>query len=270
MIKSFYKIIVFSLIGAMAISCSSYEKLLKSSDNEKKYEMALKYYEKKDYFRSIQLLDELTTVFRGTDKAEKVYYYYAYSYYGQENYLMANYNFKLFAKTFPSSDKAEEALYMCAYCYYMDSPEYSLDATSTYKAINELQLFINTYPKSTRVAECNKLIDDLRAKLELKSYENAQLYFQTKEYKAAIVCFNNLIKDFPDTKYREEVLFLIFKSAYYFESNSVDSKKAERIKSAVSAYKEFVSKYPQSAYIKEANSMYSNLEQEITKLNIII
>ena len=270
MVKSVYKIIIFFAIAIMAFACSPYEKLLKSNDNEKKFEMAMKYYEKKDYFRSIQLFDELTTVFRGTDKAEKVFYYYAYSYYGQENYLMANYNFKLFATTFPTSDKAEEASYMSAYCYYLDSPEYSLDPTYTYKAINELQLFVNSHPKSERVAECNKLIDNLRGKLELKAYENAKLYFQTQEFKASIVCFNNLIKDFPDTKYREEAMFLIFKASYNFSIKSIDSKKTERIKSAVSSYKEFSAKYPQSAFIKEANSLYESLEKEIKKLNIII
>lgn len=254
----------------MAISCSPYEKLLKSNDHQKKYDEALKYYEKKDYFRTIQLLDELTAVFRGTDKAEKVYYYYAYSYYGQENYLMANYHFKVFVKTFPTSDKVEECAFMCAYCYFMDSPDYSLDASSTYKAIDELQLFINTYPKSTRVAECNKLIDELRAKLEKKSYENAKLYFQTKEYKASIVAFNNVIKDFPDTKYREEVMFLIFKASYLYADNSIDSKKAERIKASVNAYKDFSAKFPQSSFASEANSLYGNLEKEIKKLNIII
>ena len=43
--------------------------------------------------------------------------------------------------------------------YYLDSPDFTLDQDNTYKAIESLQLFINMYPKSERVSECNQLID---------------------------------------------------------------------------------------------------------------
>ena len=67
------KILLFTLFTYVLASCSSYDKLLKSSDNELKYEMAVKYYEQKDYFRALQLFDELVPVYRGTAKAEKIY-----------------------------------------------------------------------------------------------------------------------------------------------------------------------------------------------------
>ena len=78
---------------------------------------------------------------------------------------------------------------MTAYCYYLDSPDLTLDQASTYKAIENLQLFINLYPKSERVNECNQLIDKLRNKLETKSFLNAKLYFKIGDYKAAIFAF---------------------------------------------------------------------------------
>lgn len=264
------KVLLFSMAIYMLASCSSYDKLLKSSDNQKKYDMALKYYEKKDYFRSLQLFDELVPVYRGTDKAEKIYYLYAYSYFGQENYLAATYHFKNFVATFPRSEHVEEAHYMSAYCYYMDSPEYNLDATNTIKAISELQSFINAYPKSTRVADCNKLIDELRAKLEMKAFENARLYYKTEEYKAAITSFNNVLKDYPDTKYREEAMALAFKASYHLAIKSVENKKDERLKAASAMYKDFVAKYPESKYMSELNSMYSVIEKEIKQRNITI
>ncbi|MFA6923156.1 MAG: outer membrane protein assembly factor BamD [Bacteroidales bacterium] len=248
-------------------SCSKYNKLLKGNDNEKKFEAAEKYYKQEDFYKAQQLLEDLLTYFRGTEKAEKVYYYYAYCYYGQQDYVMASYHFKNFAMTFPQSSKAEECLFMSAYCYYFDSPIYSLDQTNTYKAINELQLFVNKYPKSSKVEECNRIIDELRHKLELKAFEIAKLYLKTEEYKAAIVAFDNVIKDFPDTKFREEIIFLTLKANYFYAKNSIENKKQERLKLTVAAYKQYTSKYPQGIYIKEVEAIYQNVLKEIKNKN---
>src|SRR4051812_18636892 len=96
--------------------------------------------------------------------------------YKLKDYLAAPYHFNEFATSYPSDPRAEEARFLTAYCYYLDAPVYSLDQESTYKCIDKLQLFINLYPKSDRVAEASKLIQDLRDRLELKSYSNAKLY----------------------------------------------------------------------------------------------
>ena len=264
------KILLFTLFTYVLASCSSYDKLLKSSDNEMKYEMAVKYYEQKDYFRALQLFDELVPVYRGTAKAEKIYYLYAYSYYGQENYLAATYHFKSFVNTYPRSEHVEEAAYMAAYCYFLDSPEYNLDATNTVKAISELQSFINTYPKSNRVLECNRLIDLLRSKLETKAFENAKLYYNTEEFNAEVTSFNILLKDYPDTKYKEEAMYLSFTASYKLALKSVEKKKNIRLKTAMQSYSDFMSKYPESKYKTEVLSMFSSLEREIKKRNLII
>ena len=201
------------LISSIALtSCNKYQKLLKSADNEVKYEAAIDYYEKGDYYRALQLFDPLIAVFRGTKKAETLYYYYAYCYYEQQDYILASYYFKRFVKTFPNSDKTEECVYLSAYCTYLDSPRYNLDQTNTYEAIKDLQLFINMYPDSKRIAECNELMDKLWDKLETKAFAIAKLYYKMGDYKASIFSFENIIKDFPDTQYKEEILFYIIKS----------------------------------------------------------
>lgn len=268
MIKKIRHIFLGVSLLVLISSCSQYEKLLKSTDHEKKYAAALEYYKKKDYYRTLQLLDEVMPVYRGTEKSEQVYYHYAYSYYGQESYLMASYHFKNFSKTFPRSKYAEECSFMSAYCFYLDSPVYSLDQENTHKAISELQSYINEYPQSTRIDSCNKLIDQLRVKLEDKSFESAKLYFNTGEYKAAIVAFNNTLKDFPNTKYRELATYYIFESSFRLAMNSIEDKKNERLKSAYSAYNDFVERFPESKLRKQADGFKGTLKKEIEKRKI--
>ena len=168
---------------------------------------------------------------------------------------------------YPRSKYAEECRYMNAYCYYLESPEYSLDQDNTYKAIEAMQLFINMYPKSERVQECNTIIDRLRDKLETKSYKNAVLYYNIGDYKAAIFAFRNSINDFPDSRYREEMEFLTLKSSFLYAKMSIDEKKSERFLESRDYYQTFVDSYANSKYLKEAQEIYKNINIELESLN---
>ena len=59
--------------------CSKYQKILKGKDFDLKYETAVSLFENEKYERALPLFEELVPLFRGTDRAEKVYYYYCYS-----------------------------------------------------------------------------------------------------------------------------------------------------------------------------------------------
>jgi outer membrane protein assembly factor BamD len=259
---SIYLILLLSLNACK----SEYQKVLKGNDLPKKYEMAKKYYNDKDYFRALTLLDELVNVYRGSEEAESIYYYFAYCHYGLKDLITARFHFKNFAETYPRSKYAEECRYMTAYCYYLDSPDFTLDQDNTYKAIESLQLFINMYPKSERVNECNLLIDRLRDKLEAKSYNNAKLYYNIGDYKSAIFAFRNASLDFPDNKYREEMQFLTIKSSYLYAKRSIDSKKSERFLETIDYYQNFVDSYTASKYLKEAQDIYNDSIIEVEKL----
>ena len=247
--------ILLLLILAFA-ACSKYQKVLKSNDVNYKYDMAIKYYEEDDYLRAYPIFEEIIPLLRGTDKAEVAMYYYSYCNYYLADYYLAGYNFKKFHKTYPNSKHAEECLFMTAYCDYINSPIFSLDQTNTKNAINQMQFFVNTYPSSELVDSCNTLIDELRAKLELKTYQNAKLYFKTQNYKAAIIALNNTLKDYPTTENAEEINFMILKSKYMLAINSVPSKKEDRLEDAIDNYYSFVDSYSSSKHIKECEQMY--------------
>lgn len=231
---------------------------MRSADYEKKYEQAVKYYEKEDYARSQPLFEELRTVFRGTDKAENTWYYYAKSSFGLDEYTLAGYLFKEFNRQFPISTKQAECQFMAAYCFYLLSPEVKLDQSDTETAISELQYFVEKYPNSDKREEAEKYIDHLREKLENKAYDNAMLYFTISDYKAAIVALKNVLIDFPDTKHREEILFTIVKSSYYLAENSIIKIQKERYKNTIDAYYIFVDNFSDSKKIKEAEKYYNN------------
>jgi outer membrane protein assembly factor BamD len=249
------------------ITLGKFNKLVKSSDMEAKYTAAVKYFKDEDYTKALTLFEELMSVYRGTEKGEEVHYYYAYCNYNLEDYILAGYQFRNFAKNYPNSVHTEECAFMNAYCFYINSPEYSLDQIDTKLAIKEFQRFTNQYPKSTRIAQCNDLLDKLRGKLERKTYENAVLYYNMSDYKAAITAMGNYLKDFPDTKHTEEVNYKIIRSHYLLALNSIESKKQERFKAACDAYLKFVDAFPKSTYLKEAETVYTSALKSLEKYN---
>lgn len=249
---------------------SKFEKLRASNDTAKKYREAVRLYEKKDYSKALGLFDDLVTKYRGTAEAEDLSYYFAYTHYKLRDYTTARYHFKTFADTYASSPKAEECRFMAAYCFYLESPIFSLDQENTIKAIEALQLFINLHPKGERVAEASKLIANLREKLETKSYANARLFLDIGDYKSAVIAFRNSAREFPDTKYAEEMEFLTVKAQALYAGASFELKQEERYNEAIQLYAEFVQNYPSSKYLKEAEAIKKNSEKAIIDVRKLI
>jgi len=249
---------------------SKFEKLRASNDTAKKYREAVRLYEKKDYSKALGLFDDLVTKYRGTAEAEDLSYYFAYTHYKLRDYTTARYHFKTFADTYASSPKAEECRFMAAYCFYLESPIFSLDQENTIKAIEALQLFINLHPKGERVAEASKLISNLREKLETKSYANAKLFLDIGDYKSAVIAFRNSAREFPDTKYAEEMEFLTVKAQALYAGASFELKQEERYNEAIQLYAEFVQNYPSSKYLKEAEDIKKRSEKGIIDVRKLI
>ncbi len=256
-------------IGVLIVSlsaCSKYQKVLKSTDLDYKYKMANSYYDEGKYLKALPIYEELIAIYRGTSKAEDIYYRYAFCEYYLGDLILANYRFENFSRTYPNSKYLEECDYMAAYCSYLTSPRYSLDQTSTYEAIDELNLFIQRYPESPRVDSCSALLDDLRIKLEKKSFENSKLYFKTQYYQSAIVAFNNTLNDFPDTDYKEEILYYLLRAHYKLAANSVELKKQERFENTIKAYIKFADSFPESPNMKKAEDLYEVAQMELKKI----
>lgn len=262
---SLYSILVVLLVGFGA--CNSYSKLLKSTDMEKKYTAAIQYYNKKDYYKAGQLFDELLIAFKGDSRFQEIYFYYAYCKYGNDELIMASYHFKNYYESFPTSDKAEEALYMHVHCDYLETYPHYLDPTITRMAMDNIQLFINIYPLSTHVPQCNKYMDELRGRLRKKSLESAKLYYKMQDYQAAILAFNNTIKDYPELENKDEIEALLVKCQYLLAVNSSDAKKAERYKEVKSMMQDFEQRYTRDN--RHFPEVYSYYAKSIAGLNAL-
>ena len=248
-------------------SCSEYQKALKSEDIAVKFVAASKMYEAKKYSKAIRLFDQIAPAYKGKPQAERMFYMYAQSLYKTEQYYLAGYQFESFVSSYPKSEKVEESAFLGAKCFSELSPVYSLDQTDTYKAIDKLQNFIDTYSESVNLSEANNLVKKLREKLEKKAYENAKIYYNIANYKAAMVAFDNFMINFPGTPYKEKALYFKFDSAYNLAINSVNFKMEERLIQAKAAYTGFVKYYNNSEYKPKADEMLARIENDLKQFS---
>lgn len=261
------KIFSFLLISVFFVSCSQYQKALKSDDIAVKTEAANKMYEAGKYIKAIRLYEQIAPAYKGKPSAERMFFFYSSSLYKSKQYYLAGYQFENFAATYPKSDKREEASFLAAECFYRLSPVYSLDQTDTQKALDKLQRFIDTYPNSERLTMANAYVKELREKQEKKAFEIAKQYNTISDFKGALKALENFISDYPGTPYKEEALFYRFDSAFKLAINSVDYKKQERLVYAKTTYSNLVKFNNNTEFKEKADKMLAEINQELQQFS---
>lgn len=250
------------LLGAASVltGCGEYVKVQKSNDYNYKFEYAKRAFAEKKYQQAATLLKDCITVFKGSDKAEESLYLLAMSCFENKDYISSGAYFQKYYERYPKGKYTEPARYYCGYGYYLDSPDPQLDQTYTLKAIEELQAFLDYFPRSEKVPQAQNAIFELQDKLTLKQLQNAQLYYNLgnymgNNYESAIIVAKNAIKDYPYSKYKEDLELLVLKAKFQEADNSVDERKADRFRDVVDEYYSFINNYPDSPNRKEAENI---------------
>ena len=256
----FKKLLLLLAVVFLMSSCGEYQRVQKSNDYDYKFEYAKNAFEQKKYVQAATLLKDCITVFKGSDKAEESLFLLARSHYENKDYPTAAVYFKSYYSRYPKGKYAEAARFYCGYGYYLDSPEPQLDQSGTIEAIEELQAFLDYFPRSEKVSIAQNAIFELQDKLTLKQLQNAQLYYNLgnymgNNYESAVIVAKNAIKDYPYSKYKEALEFLILKARYQEAANSIEERKADRFRDVIDEYYSFINNFPDSANRDEADDI---------------
>ncbi len=261
-------------------SCGEYNRILKSTDYEYKYEAAKSYFGRGQNNKAANLLEELITILKGTDRAEESLYMLCMAYYNQGDYVTASHYFTTYYNTYPHGTYTELARYHSGKALYLDTPEPRLDQTSTYSAIQELQMFLEYFPTSDLRDEAQQLIYELQDKLVQKDYMAAKLYYDLgsytgngtytttgNNYLACIVTAQNALKDYPYTQLREDLSILVLRAKYDMAKESVADKIEERMRETIDEYYSFKNEFPESKYLKEIDNIFKDASRYVQEIN---
>ena len=260
--------LLLPLLLALALTAckSEFEAIRTSGDPERILQQANAYYEIGEYQRAQSLYELSIAPYRGRSEAEQIAFNYAYTYYYTGQYVLAGYYFKNFANTYGGSSLKEEADFMAAFSNYELSPVFRLDQSYSEDAIELFEEFANRYPNSERVREANRLIDEMRAKMETKDFESAKLYMDLQRYESALQSFRNVLAEYPETKRAEEIRYLMARSQYEYADRSFVTRQVERFTDAVELAERFLKRYPESQWANEVNGYLSKSKEQLNEL----
>ncbi|HAI75096.1 MAG TPA: outer membrane protein assembly factor BamD [Microscillaceae bacterium] len=258
-------ILVFcGLLGS--IPACKFARIQKSTDIQAKYDAALAYYEKKDFYHAGLLFEEVVPIKKGDKEGEIAQFYYAYCHYYQRQYSLSAHYFEKFYKTFKRSSFAEEAFYMRCKSLYDDASPSNLDPTNTRSAIVATQEFMNTFRTSSYQEDCERMLKSLRVRLEKKAYDQAKLYYKLSDFKACVLAFTNFQKEFPDSEFNEEIVYLRLVAQYRLAKNSTERRQEERFNDAITYYESLIDNFPSSKYLPDAENIYEDCINRLGKI----
>ena len=269
------KAISFSFIVLLFTACGEYNSILKSTDLNVKFDYAKKYFEEGKYSRTATLLEDVVKMTRTTSRGEEALYLLAQSYYKMKDYSTAAEYFKTYYTTYPKGDYAELSRFYSAYGLYLDSPDPRLDQSDTYRAMQQFQDYIELYPQSERKEDAQKSLFELQEKLALKQLMAVRLYYNLGNYSiitfpggnylSCVITAQDAIRSYPYSKYREELMYYMFKAKYQMAMQSVEEKKEFRYRDVVDEYFSYANEFPEGKYIKEIKRLYESIDRKLKK-----
>lgn len=255
--KTFLSLCCGALVAIVLAGCSGVNALLKSGQPELIYAKALELYDAGKWQKASTLFEGVHDYYRGTTREDSISFFNARCKFKNRDFDTAATLFDEFRRRFGRSVFIEDAEGMYALCHYYMAPGPTRDQTATTMALMSINEFISRYPDSDRVDDFRKIDRELMERLEDKAYLNAYTYYKIGRHKSAITALKNALKEHPDSKHREQIMYLIVESSYRLASNSIAEKQMDRYLAMLDSYLSFKEAYPESKHMKEADRMAS-------------
>ena len=101
---------------------------------------------------------------------------------------------------FPNEPMAVDAQYQIGYIWFTASQRGTNDAAAANNAKTAFQDFLFHYPKSEKAAQAHKNLDILEHKQTNNSFKVAKFYDKQKYYRAAVIYYNEVIRQQPGSE----------------------------------------------------------------------
>lgn len=245
--------VVLALVWMLVIGCSS-NKMNPNMTPEERFDVAMKYLKKGDYFRARTQFQILVFNYPGTRIADKAQFYLAESHYGAKEYILAAAEYEKMIRNYPNSKLVDDAQYKLGMCYYKLSPHYQLDQKYTYSAINEFQRFLEEYPTSELKEDVEKKLAECRMKLAHKEFAAGEQYRKMGYDKAAVIYYDLVLQEYYDSPYAEEAMF----------RKGVSLMKLEKWEEAEKVFQVFLAKYPKSRFVEATKDNLKQLQKKLS------
>src|SRR5690606_16312391 len=163
------------------------------------FERGMAAYEARKWSEAIRAFERITMEYPTHPRIQEARFRLADSYFGRKEYVTAASEFVRLATDYPSGSWADDARVKACEAYYELSPKPALDQQDTPAAIHHCRSLGNHPPSSEFAPLAEAKVAELRNKLAVKVLESAEFYYQRKAYDPAILYFEDVLREYPDT-----------------------------------------------------------------------
>lgn len=252
--RSLYRTLALVCLASSMAACGGSSNTV--SSGREAFDRGVETFERGKHARAAEHFRTALDFGRTSDFADDAQLYLARSYAESRQYLLAGNEFTRFIEFYRTDPRIEEAAFERIQAYAALSPNYTLDQTDTRRAIQYIEQFQREYPESEKAVEAAELRAELRARLARKKYETARLYARRDYYEAAVIAFQSVLEEYPESEYGDDALLGALENQILFADNSVASRQKERYDEAIRIYNQLVSIFPSSPVLPEAEVLY--------------
>jgi outer membrane protein assembly factor BamD len=212
-------LILLALVGIF-LSCAARETLA-PLDAVNEYERAMSFFENRKYQKAAEAFERILFYHPSSEYVDDAQYWLSRAYLEMKDYDQAVIEFNYLIRNFPNSALVEEAHFYRAKANFLGAPSYEKDLSDLKRAIQLFDEFLTRYPNSEHTDEARQEILNARNLLAKKELENGKLYEKLKEPEAALLYYEYIYKNYPETESAGEATYRrarILESQGHFEA----------------------------------------------------
>jgi len=214
----FFKLLKFSIIILLLLSCSKNEFVYqpsKKSDPYVIYNEAYSAFENNDFFFASKKFLEAEANFQDLELAAKASVMSCFSLYGINFYEDSLENIERFIKTYPANKNVVYVEYLKAIIYFEQIGEEKHDVKPLLESKKQINYFINKYPESDYAIDLKFKKDLVENQLAAKELYVAKYYISVQKWIPAINRLKNIVNKYDKTIFIEEALHRLVEIHYY-------------------------------------------------------
>jgi outer membrane protein assembly factor BamD len=209
--RAIQKIVVAVLLGVMA-GCGAKNKVADQLAPDVLFEKALAELHKRHWAKATELFERFTIQYPTHPRLQEARFDLAEAYFGKKEYITAANEYSRLADDYPAGPYADDARFKVCESYYQLAPKPQLDPQYTKVAIGHCESLLSYYSNSEFAERGRKIISELKTRLAEKTFLAGEFYFKRSAYDPAIVYYEAVLREYPDTETAPRALLRMYES----------------------------------------------------------
>jgi outer membrane assembly lipoprotein YfiO len=153
----------------------------------------------RDYVQAIELLKTYVAANPGSAEIDEAIYLLGEAYLRTKDWPSAQIEFERVLRDYPESDSSAAASFQLGEALYGQARKPDFDQDNTRRALAQFETYAQAYPGHWLQPEAQRRIGEARRRLAEKYLDTAELYLKLELGEPAIVWYQRLLEELPDT-----------------------------------------------------------------------